>query len=196
MYCLNVLWVAECSHLWKLLHNVGLQGGRIYLGLTFHVTLDWRGWRGQPGFWQCAYTSWPLAYSHPAPFLSLLGRTCWCGCLSSLLSPLCRIRSWDGLKWSEVAQSCPTLCNPMDCNLPGSIHGIFQARILEWVAISFPSPDPGIEPGSPALQADALLSEPPGKPLGWLRRVLRMRSVRPLLGVGRGWEAWPHFGSH
>ena len=39
---------------------------------------------------------------------------------------------------SEVAQSCPTLCNPMDCSLPGSsIHGIFQAWILEWVAISF-----------------------------------------------------------
>ena len=38
---------------------------------------------------------------------------------------------------SEVAQSCPTLCNPMDCSLPGSsVHGIFQARILEWVAIS------------------------------------------------------------
>ena len=41
-------------------------------------------------------------------------------------------------KWSEVAQLCPTLCDPMDCGLPGSsIHGIFQARILEWVAISF-----------------------------------------------------------
>ena len=39
---------------------------------------------------------------------------------------------------SEVAQSCPTLCNPMDCSLPGfSIHGIFQARILEWVAFPF-----------------------------------------------------------
>ena len=39
---------------------------------------------------------------------------------------------------SEVAQSCPTLCDPMDCSLPGSsIHGIFQARILEWVAVSF-----------------------------------------------------------
>ena len=41
-------------------------------------------------------------------------------------------------KNAEVAQSCLTLCNPMDCSLPGSsIHGIFQARILEWVAISF-----------------------------------------------------------
>ena len=39
---------------------------------------------------------------------------------------------------SEVAQSCPTLCDPMDCSPPGSsVHGIFQARILEWVAISF-----------------------------------------------------------
>ena len=41
---------------------------------------------------------------------------------------------------SQVAQSCPTLCDPMDCSLPGSsIHGVFQARILEWVAISFSS---------------------------------------------------------
>ena len=38
----------------------------------------------------------------------------------------------------SVTQSCPTLCDPMDCSLPGSsVHGIFQARILEWVAISF-----------------------------------------------------------
>ena len=41
-------------------------------------------------------------------------------------------------KKSEVAQSCPTLCNPMDCSSPGSsIHGIFQVRVLEWVAIFF-----------------------------------------------------------
>ena len=39
---------------------------------------------------------------------------------------------------SEVAQSCPTLSDPMVCNLPGSsIHGIFQARVLEWGAIAF-----------------------------------------------------------
>ena len=38
---------------------------------------------------------------------------------------------------SEVTQSCPTLCDPMDCSLPGSsVHGILQARILEWVTIS------------------------------------------------------------
>ena len=39
---------------------------------------------------------------------------------------------------SEVARSCPTLCDPMDCSLPGSsTHGIFQARVLEWVAVAF-----------------------------------------------------------
>ena len=42
------------------------------------------------------------------------------------------------MKWSEFAQSCPSLWDPIDCSLPGSsVHGIFQARILEWVAISF-----------------------------------------------------------
>ena len=42
---------------------------------------------------------------------------------------------------SEVAQSCPTLCDPMDCSPPGSsIHGIFQARVLEWGAITFFKP--------------------------------------------------------
>ena len=39
---------------------------------------------------------------------------------------------------SEVAQSCPTLSDPVDCSPPGSsVHGIFQARVLEWVAIAF-----------------------------------------------------------
>ena len=54
----------------------------------------------------------------------------------------------------EVAQACPTLCHPMECSPPGSsVHGIFQARILEWVAISFSRdlPHPRIEPESSAL---------------------------------------------
>ena len=58
---------------------------------------------------------------------------------------------------SEVAQLCPTLFDPMDCSQPGSsVHGFFQARVLEWVAISFfrGSSYPVIEPGSPALEAD------------------------------------------
>jgi len=44
---------------------------------------------------------------------------------------------------SEVAQSCPTLSDPMDCSLPGSsVHGIFQARLLEWGAIAFSDDQP------------------------------------------------------
>ena len=58
----------------------------------------------------------------------------------------------------KVAQSCPTLCNPMGY----TVHGILQARILEWVTL-FPSPEdlpnPGIEPRSPAMQADSLPTE-------------------------------------
>ena len=64
---------------------------------------------------------------------------------------------------NDVAQSCLTLCDPVGCRSPGSsIHGISQARILEWVAISFPRdlPYPGIKPRSPSLQADGLTSEP------------------------------------
>ena len=58
---------------------------------------------------------------------------------------------------AKSLQSCLTLCNPVDCSLPGSsVHGILQARILEWVAMSSSreSSDPGIKPVSlmsPAL---------------------------------------------
>ena len=61
----------------------------------------------------------------------------------------------------KIAHLCPTLSDPMDY----VVHGILQARILEWVA--FPSPgdlsNPGIEPRSPALQAYSLSAEPKGK---------------------------------
>ena len=70
---------------------------------------------------------------------------------------------------SEVTRSCLILCDPMDCSLPGSsIHGIFQARVLEWVAISFSrDPDPGMEPvspASPALAGGFFTAEPLKKP--------------------------------
>ena len=61
-----------------------------------------------------------------------------------------------------VTQLCPTLCDCMDCGLPdSSVHGIPQARILEWAAIPFSNP--GIESRFLTLQADSLSSEPPGK---------------------------------
>ena len=106
-------------------------------------------------------------------------------------------------QFRSVAQSCSTLCDPMDCSTPSfpvhhqllelaqthvhwvgdaiqqshlllppsppsllgsSVHEILQAIILGWVAIPFPGDpsDTGIKPGSPALQADCLPSEPPG----------------------------------
>ena len=71
-----------------------------------------------------------------------------------------RQEHWSGLPFplqcmkvkseSEDAQSCPTLCNPMDCSPPGSsIHGIFQARVLEWGAIAFTVLAPLISPAIP-----------------------------------------------
>ena len=64
--------------------------------------------------------------------------SCMCvGMKSSQPTFKCRV-PYDSESESEVAQSCPTLCDPRDCSLPGSsIHGIFQASVLEWVAISF-----------------------------------------------------------
>ena len=66
-----------------------------------------------------------------------------------------------------VAQLCLTLWDPVDCRPPGSsVHGILQARILEWVANPFPGdlPNPGIESRSFAWQEDSLLTELSGKP--------------------------------
>ena len=78
----------------------------------------------------------------------------------------------DSMLWSIggggglITKSCPTLETPRTKSLPGSsVHGILEARILEWVAIPSPGdlPHPGTESRSSALQADSLLSEPPGK---------------------------------
>ena len=66
-----------------------------------------------------------------------------------------------------VSQSCPTLCDPMDCGLPGfSVLGVLQARILWWIAFPSPEelPNPGIEPWSPASKADSLPFELQGSP--------------------------------
>ena len=84
------------------------------------------------------------------------------------------------MKVVSITQSCLTVCNPMDCGLPGSsVHGILQARILEWVAIPFSrgsSQPSGIKSRSPALQADSLLSGPPRNITickFWLQEIMR-----------------------
>ena len=76
------------------------------------------------------------------------------------------IQSWTRHRLSvesvKVAQLCPTLCDPMVY----TVHGILQARILEWVAFAFSrgSSQPWIEPRSPTLQVDSSPAEPQGKP--------------------------------
>ena len=74
--------------------------------------------------------------------------------------------------WVLVAQLCPTLCDPTDCNLPGSsLQGIFTARLLEWIVfpVSGDLPNPGIEPinpASPSLAGRFFTTEPSGN-LRW-----------------------------
>ena len=69
---------------------------------------------------------------------------------------------------SEVTQSCPTFCDPVDCIAHQAPLSMGFSKQEYWSGLPFPSPgdlpDPGIELGSPELQADTLTSEPPGKP--------------------------------
>ena len=77
----------------------------------------------------CA-TPWTAAYQAP-PSMGFSRQEDWSG-LPFLLQCM-KVKSE-----SEITQSCPTLSGPMDCSLPGSsVHGIFQARGLEWAAIAF-----------------------------------------------------------
>ena len=80
--------------------------------------------------WSLFFECWVLSQLFHSP-LSPSSR-------GSLVSLHCVPLGWCHLCENEVAQSCPTLCNPLDCSpLGSSVHGIFQARILEWVAIFF-----------------------------------------------------------
>ena len=99
----------------------------------------------------------------PLPSLVLAGGVC-CPRACGTLLPQSAIKPVFCTRMCLVAQLCPTLCNPMDCSLPGSSgHGILWARILEWVAFPFSrgSSQPGIKPRSPTLQADSLPVELP-----------------------------------
>ena len=113
---------------------------------------------------------------------------CWGFCQTTLRSPGFQIKTLHfifSLKWSEVkvAQSCLTLCDPMECSPSGSsVHEILQARILEWIA--FPPlgdlPHPGMEPASaeaPALQADLLPLSHQGSPHSMLRTLIKVLHI-------------------
>ena len=98
----------------------------------------WKRWKYQ--------TTWPASWEnhegqeatgrtgHGTTDWFQIGKGVHQGCI---LSP-CFLTYMQSESESKVSQSCLTLCNPMDCSLLGSsVHGIFQARVLEWVAISF-----------------------------------------------------------
>ena len=100
----------------------------------------------------------------------LLGHSCFTMLCKFLLcmqpnESVLGIHMW---KWKcQSLQSCPTLCNPMDCSPPGSsVHGILSGSILEWVVIPFSRGSAWHRDWtrSPALQVDSLPSEPPEKP--------------------------------
>ena len=105
---------------------------------------------------------------HKDPFLQLMVP------FSHILACLC----------AQSLQLYLTLCDPMDCSQPGSsVHGVLQARILEWVAMSSPRDFPklGIKPTSPVspvFQADSLPSDPPGKPSHILSAAAAAKSLQ------------------
>ena len=83
-----------------------------------------------PSCVQLFMTPWTAAYQAPLG-RDFLGKSTGVGC--HFLLQCMKVKNE-----SQVAQSCPTLSDPIDCSLPGSsVHGILQARVLEWVAIAF-----------------------------------------------------------
>ena len=124
-------------------------------GMTTHSSiLAWRiPWTEEPGGLQYIGSDMTEVTSHTCNACSIKVPTRW------HLALLGKVENS-----SEVAQSCPILWDPMDRSLPGSsVQGIFEARILEWVAIAFSRGSYQPRNGSPTLQADSLPSEPPGK---------------------------------
>ena len=97
-----------------------------------------------------------------AILLLLLSLASWPGSPTQCAVHASCYRLWWSKRRGKVAQSCPALYDPMDCSPPGSsVHGISQASIPDWVAITPGDlPDPGIKPSSLALQEDSLPSEP------------------------------------
>ena len=126
-------------------------------------TTGWDGWMASLTLWTWVWASFGSWWWTKRP-----------GVLQSMGSQ--RVRHDWGIQHSTAHITCCQshshvwLCDPMDYSLPGSsVHGFSQARILQWVAISFSSDflDPGIEPktcASPALAGEFFTTEPPGKP--------------------------------
>ena len=106
-------WAHTCSHLYRHKSHLILEDGVIFNQRVFEWINEWMTWlfSGEKLNYERAFRVTPM---------------------KNFVQSLVKVKE------SEVAQLCPTLCDPMDCSPPGSsIHGILQARVLEWVAISF-----------------------------------------------------------
>ena len=157
---------------------------------------------------------------HTCPFYSQVWERSW---LRYTRERCCRRDSWICGRGTEqndlyvrtlsglcglVTNPCPTHYDPMDCSPPGSsVHGILQARILEWAAISFSRgfPDLGIEPMCPALAGGFFTMEPSGKPFSGFYIITLIsiltsgRQHTPGVAEDRGagpavfagWQSWP-----
>ena len=119
--------------------------------------------------------------------LSCISFVCVCVCVNFMVWIL---NFWTRYNWGPVlclvAQSCPTLSDPMDCTPPASsVHGVLQARIQEGLPCPPPGdlPNPGVELRSPAFQADSLPTVPPGKPKNY-----GVGSLSLLQGIDQGIE--------
>ena len=168
---------AEAS--WKNAQPGGRGSYPLSHGLTSHVT-SFRG-SGTGGLW---VKRGQQRFTNEVPSASR-GTS---GVASQLLSPweLPKLLHLNPLGSESVSHSVVSdSVQPMDCSPPSSsVHGILQARILEWLPFPSPGdlPDPRITPGSPALQADSLPSEPPWKP--WYLR------TGPYLEIGFILKMW------
>ena len=118
---------------WKLFHGNSLKN---YPHLPKHTIFQWLQ---QNSYVRCTIFMYHSGKNRPTPLCQ--NAFLWI----NFILYLTENALWDLFRWwalyvtlSEVAQLCPTLCDPMDCSLPGSsLHGIFQAIVLEWIAISF-----------------------------------------------------------
>ena len=138
-YLVTFIWISRISFLTSLQFSTSIQplsissafssfdawaGELIYLGSLLLLLLS------HFSRVQLCATPWMAAHQAP-PSLGFSRQEHWVGC--HFLLQCMKVKSE-----SEVPQSCPTLSDPMDCSLPGSsVHGIFQARVLEWDAIAF-----------------------------------------------------------
>ena len=128
----------------------------------------------------------------------VMDREAWRAAIHGVEKNQTRLSDWTELNWTDVswitsgkekkkkrkvAQSCPTLCDPMD----HTIHGILQARILEYFPSPGDPPNPGIEPRSLTLQVDSLPANSQGKPkiTGWGSLSL-LQGIFPTQELNRG----------